>query len=35
VWDVEVQKWKLQSGSYNIFVGASSRTLPLSGTLTI
>ena len=35
VWDVEAQKWKLQSGSYNIFVGASSRTLPLSGTLTI
>lgn len=35
VWDVEAQKWKLQSGSFNIWVGASSRILPLNGTLTI
>ncbi|KAH8588635.1 beta-glucosidase-related glycosidase [Bisporella sp. PMI_857] len=35
VWDVEAQKWQLQSGTYNVYVGASSRILPLSGTLTI
>ncbi|KAH6646223.1 glycoside hydrolase superfamily [Truncatella angustata] len=35
VWDVVAQKWQLQEGSYNIFVGRSSRDLPLSGTLTI
>lgn len=34
-WDVVAQKWKLQSGNYNIFVGASSRILPLEGTLSI
>lgn len=35
VWDTIAQKWKLQSGAYNIYVGASSRNLPLLGTLTI
>jgi beta-glucosidase len=35
VWDVETQKWALQSGKYNIYVGSSSRDLPLKGTLTI
>ncbi|KAH6667482.1 putative beta-glucosidase [Halenospora varia] len=34
-WDTAAQKWKLQSGSYTISVGASSRNLPLTGTLTI
>lgn len=34
-WDVVAQKWKLQSGSYNVWVGASSRSLPLSSTITI
>lgn len=34
-WDVVAQQWKLQSGKYNIYVGASSRILPLSGTLII
>lgn len=34
-WDVVAQKWKLQSGSYGIYVGASSRDLPLSVTLEI
>ncbi|KAF4461064.1 beta-glucosidase [Fusarium albosuccineum] len=29
VWDVEKQQWVLQSGNYTIFVGASSRQLPL------
>lgn len=35
VWDVVAQKWRLQTGTYNISVGASSRDLPLMGTLTI
>jgi beta-glucosidase len=34
-WDVTEQSWVLQSGSYPIYVGASSRNLPLVGTLTI
>ncbi|KAF5004193.1 hypothetical protein FDECE_9331 [Fusarium decemcellulare] len=29
VWDVVKQQWVLQSGNYTIFVGASSRQLPL------
>nr|CEG05557.1 unnamed protein product [Fusarium clavum] len=29
VWDVVKQDWVLQSGNYTIFVGASSRDLPL------
>jgi beta-glucosidase len=32
-WDVVAQQWKLQSGTYDVFVGASSRILSLSGTL--
>lgn len=35
VWDTVAQKWQLQSGSYNIYVGGSSRNLPLTGTLRI
>jgi beta-glucosidase len=35
VWDVVAQKWKLQSGSYTVYVGSSSRQLPLVGTLRI
>ncbi|OTB10775.1 glycoside hydrolase family 3 protein [Daldinia sp. EC12] len=34
-WDVVAQKWRLQKGDYGIFVGSSSRTLPLTGTLSI
>lgn len=34
-WDVVAQQWRLQRGSYNIFVGASSRILPLEDQLTI
>jgi beta-glucosidase len=34
-WDVGAQAWKLQNGAYQIYVGASSRILPLTGTLTI
>lgn len=34
-WDVVAQQWKLQSGNYNVYVGASSRILPLNGILSI
>jgi len=34
-WSVMDQSWVLQNGSYAIYVGASSRDLPLQGTLTI
>ncbi|KAI1459175.1 glycoside hydrolase family 3 protein [Annulohypoxylon moriforme] len=35
IWDVVAQKWRLQPGEYGVFVGGSSRDLPLTGTLTI
>ncbi|KAK8879261.1 beta-glucosidase M [Apiospora arundinis] len=35
VWDVEAQKWKLQSGEYKVYVGSSSRSLPLTSALVI
>jgi beta-glucosidase len=35
VWDVVAQQWKLQSASYNVSVGASSRDLRLNTTLVI
>ena len=34
-WNVELQQWALQQGAYPIFVGASSRNLPLAADLTI
>jgi beta-glucosidase len=34
-WDVVAQKWLLQSGSYNIYVGSSSRDLPLTTTMDV
>jgi beta-glucosidase len=34
-WDTAAQKWKLQQGDYAIYVGSSSRKLPLQGTVTI
>jgi beta-glucosidase len=34
-WDVEQQSWVLQQSNYSIFVGSSSRNLPLTGTLSI
>lgn len=34
-WDVVAQQWLLQKGAYQIYVGNSSRSLPLSGTLTL
>ncbi|KAF2018791.1 glycoside hydrolase family 3 protein [Aaosphaeria arxii CBS 175.79] len=35
VWDAETQRWRLRSGSYQVWIGASSRRLPLHGTLEI
>ncbi|KAF3017183.1 hypothetical protein E8E14_012126 [Neopestalotiopsis sp. 37M] len=35
IWDVVSQQWRLQEGSYAIYVGASSRDLKLNGTLDI
>ncbi|KFY67094.1 hypothetical protein V496_01748 [Pseudogymnoascus sp. VKM F-4515 (FW-2607)] len=34
-WNVAEQAWVLQQGGYPVWVGASSRNLPLSGQLTI
>lgn len=34
-WDVVAQAWKLQAGEYKIYVGSSSRILPLKGSLII
>ncbi|KAH9990071.1 glycoside hydrolase family 3 protein [Xylariaceae sp. FL0662B] len=34
-WDVVAQNWLLQKGDYAIYVGPSSRNLPLTATLTI
>lgn len=33
VWDVKKQAWKLTKGPHNIYVGSSSRKLPLKGEL--
>ncbi|KAJ5288727.1 putative beta-glucosidase M [Penicillium angulare] len=33
-WDVEAQQWALQSGEYKVFVGSSSRNLPLHNQFT-
>ena len=35
VWDVVAQKWRLPRGDFGVWVGASSRDLPLKGKLTI
>ncbi|KAG5962657.1 hypothetical protein E4U57_006909 [Claviceps arundinis] len=34
-WDTGAQKWRLRRGRYFIYVGTSSRDLPLRGSLTI
>jgi beta-glucosidase len=34
-WDVVAQKWLLQRGAYEIYVGSSSRELPLRSELVI
>lgn len=33
VWDTTAQQWLLQEGTYNVYVGSSSRDLPLTSTL--
>ncbi|KAK1708650.1 glycoside hydrolase superfamily [Colletotrichum lupini] len=35
IWDVVAQAWTLQGGNYTIFVGASSRNLPLQSSFTL
>ncbi|KAM0285672.1 hypothetical protein ACHAQH_001378 [Verticillium albo-atrum] len=35
VWDVEAQRWRLQNATYSMWVGGSSRDLPLRGNLTV
>ncbi|POR32601.1 Beta-glucosidase [Tolypocladium paradoxum] len=30
-WDTAAQKWRLQRGQYNVYIGNSSRNLPLQG----
>lgn len=35
VWDVVAQKWLLQAGEYQVYVGRSSRDFPLQGTFSI
>ncbi|KAK8029568.1 family 3 glycoside hydrolase [Apiospora rasikravindrae] len=34
-WDVAAQNWKLQKGEYKVYVGSSSRSLPLTTALTL
>ncbi|OOF99274.1 glycoside hydrolase family 3 protein [Aspergillus carbonarius ITEM 5010] len=34
-WSVEAQQWQLQSGTYQVYVGRSSRDLPLTGEFSI
>lgn len=34
-WDVDAQQWLLQHGAYQVYVGRSSRDLPLQGHFTI
>ena len=33
IWNTTAQQWALQAGTYQLYVGASSRNLPLTGTL--
>ncbi|KAJ5358568.1 uncharacterized protein N7496_010981 [Penicillium cataractarum] len=35
VWDVVHQEWHLQSGEYRVYVGRSSRDLPLTGSFSV
>lgn len=35
IWDVVAQAWTLQGGNYTVFVGASSRNLPLQFSFTL
>ncbi|KAI1344911.1 beta-glucosidase-related glycosidase [Xylariaceae sp. FL0016] len=35
VWDTAAQQWRMQAGTYQIYVGASSRDMRLNGTLEV
>ena len=35
VWDVIAQQWTLVAGTYQVYVGSSSRDIRLTGTLTV
>ncbi|ATY62465.1 Glycoside family 3 [Cordyceps militaris] len=35
VWNTDVQKWQLQRGSYQVYIGRSSSKLPLMAHLTV
>jgi beta-glucosidase len=34
-WDVNAQEWALQDGQYKVYVGRSSRDLPLTASFSI
>ena len=34
-WDVATHGWKVAPGEYRVFVGGSSRALPLAGRVTV
>ncbi|KAH8806022.1 putative beta-glucosidase M [Xylogone sp. PMI_703] len=34
-WDTTAQNWRLQTGTYNVYVGSSSRNLPLKDSFTV
>ena len=35
IFNIERNSWELLPGEYKLFVGSSSRTLPLTGTLSL
>jgi len=35
IWDANTHKWALQSGTFNVYVGASASDFKLKGTLTV
>ncbi|KAH7002544.1 glycosyl hydrolase family 3 N terminal domain-containing protein [Ilyonectria destructans] len=35
IWDVTAQEWRLRKGTYKLYVGSSSRKLPLTGSIKI
>lgn len=35
VWNLAAHEFQVISGTYNVYVGSSSRKLPLQGTMTV